>query len=57
MVPYVKMDKNASVKVEIRSLQARKLIDKTLKLADQPGKRSITKSLSLSLSRNLPVSI
>ncbi|GFZ16878.1 hypothetical protein Acr_26g0001480 [Actinidia rufa] len=38
--PYVKMDKSASVKVEIRSRQARKLIDKTLKVADRPGKRS-----------------
>ncbi|KAL6964143.1 hypothetical protein U1Q18_035202 [Sarracenia purpurea var. burkii] len=36
--PYVKMDKSASVKVEIRSRQARKLIDKTLKVADSPGK-------------------
>ncbi|KAI8027271.1 hypothetical protein LOK49_LG02G03302 [Camellia lanceoleosa] len=36
--PYIKMDKSASVKVEIRSRQARKLIDKTLKVADRPGK-------------------
>ncbi|KAF7811094.1 Cyclin-dependent kinase [Senna tora] len=36
--PYVKMDKSASVKVEIRSRKARKLIDKTLKAADRPGK-------------------
>ncbi|XP_057488876.1 uncharacterized protein LOC130785785 [Actinidia eriantha] len=40
--PYVKMDKSASVKVEIRSRQARKLIDKTLKVADRPGKRTIS---------------
>ncbi|KAK5770524.1 uncharacterized protein LOC108463556 [Gossypium arboreum] len=40
--PYIKMDKSASVKVEIRSRKARKLIDKTLKVADQPGKRSIS---------------
>ncbi|KAL2537275.1 Uncharacterized protein Fot_18666 [Forsythia ovata] len=40
--PYVKMDKSASVKVEIRSKKARKLIDKTLKVADQPGKRTIS---------------
>ncbi|KAH7865412.1 hypothetical protein Vadar_006349 [Vaccinium darrowii] len=40
--PYVKMDKSASVKVEIRSRQARKLIDKTLKVADHPGKRAIS---------------
>ena len=32
--PYVKMDKSASVKVEIRSRKARKLIEKTLKAAD-----------------------
>ncbi|XP_020243000.1 uncharacterized protein LOC109821227 [Asparagus officinalis] len=35
---YVKMDKTASVKVEIQSRHARKLIDKTLMAADQPGK-------------------
>ncbi|KAJ4824329.1 hypothetical protein Tsubulata_004290 [Turnera subulata] len=40
--PYIKMDKSASVKVEIRSRKARKLIDKTLKVADRPGKRSIS---------------
>ncbi|XP_052194062.1 uncharacterized protein LOC127802349 [Diospyros lotus] len=40
--PYVKMDKSASIKVEIRSRQTRKLIDKTLKGADRPGKRSIS---------------
>ncbi|KAL0422513.1 UNVERIFIED_CONTAM: hypothetical protein Slati_3274200 [Sesamum latifolium] len=39
--PYVKMDKSASVKVEIRSRKARKLIDKTLKAADRPGKKQI----------------
>lgn len=31
--PYVKIDKSASVKVEIRSRKARKLIEKTLKVA------------------------
>ncbi|XP_074286045.1 uncharacterized protein LOC141611416 [Silene latifolia] len=36
--PYIKMDKSASVKVEIRSRKARQLIDKTLKSADRPGK-------------------
>ena len=36
--PYIKMDKSASVKVEIRSRKARQLIDKTLKAADSPGK-------------------
>ncbi|KAK8529822.1 hypothetical protein V6N12_060590 [Hibiscus sabdariffa] len=40
--PYVKMDKSSSVKVEIRSRKARKLIDKTLKAADRPGKRTIS---------------
>ncbi|KAB2636068.1 hypothetical protein D8674_026602 [Pyrus ussuriensis x Pyrus communis] len=39
--PYIKMDKSSSVKVEIRSKKARKLIDKTLKAADRPGKRPI----------------
>lgn len=29
--PYMKMDKSASVKVEIRSRKARQLTDKTLK--------------------------
>ncbi|KAF4383611.1 hypothetical protein CsatB_005969 [Cannabis sativa] len=39
---YIKMDKSSSVKVEIRSRKARKLIDKTLKVADRPGKRTVT---------------
>ncbi|KAI3445874.1 hypothetical protein Pfo_002539 [Paulownia fortunei] len=39
--PYVKMDKSASVKVEIRSRKARKLIDKTLKAADRSGKKQV----------------
>ncbi|XP_021827491.1 uncharacterized protein LOC110768116 [Prunus avium] len=39
--PYIKMDKSSSVKVEIRSKKARKLIDKTLKAADRLGKRPI----------------
>ncbi|XP_075518333.1 uncharacterized protein LOC142552530 [Primulina tabacum] len=38
--PYLKMDKSASVKVEIRSRKARKIIEKTLKSADLPGKPS-----------------
>ncbi|KAG6793074.1 hypothetical protein POTOM_002258 [Populus tomentosa] len=33
--PYIKMDKSASVRVEIRSRKARKLIDKTLQVADR----------------------
>ncbi|XP_060667652.1 uncharacterized protein LOC107434357 [Ziziphus jujuba] len=40
--PYIKMDKSSSVKVEIRSRKARKLIDKTLKVADRPSKRAIS---------------
>ncbi|KAL4181742.1 hypothetical protein AMTRI_Chr12g272590 [Amborella trichopoda] len=39
--PYIKMDKSSSVKVEIKSRRARKLIEKTLEVADQPGKKSI----------------
>lgn len=38
---YLKMDKSASVKVEIRSRKARQLIDKTLQAADRPGKSSL----------------
>ncbi|KAL1534491.1 hypothetical protein AAHA92_30665 [Salvia divinorum] len=40
--PYIKMDKSASVKVEIRSRQARKIIDRTLKTADRPGKKHLS---------------
>ncbi|KAL3843844.1 hypothetical protein ACJIZ3_001247 [Penstemon smallii] len=40
--PYVKMDKSASVRVEIRSRKARKLITKTLKAADKPGKAPLS---------------
>ncbi|RDY04321.1 hypothetical protein CR513_11979, partial [Mucuna pruriens] len=40
--PYIKMDKSASVKVEIRSRKARKLIEKTLKAADTPGNRTLS---------------
>ncbi|XP_039058596.1 uncharacterized protein LOC120202197 [Hibiscus syriacus] len=40
--PYIKMDKSSSVKVEIRSRKARKLIDNTLKAADRPGKRTLS---------------
>ncbi|CAI0385567.1 unnamed protein product [Linum tenue] len=36
------MDKSASVRVEIRSRKARQLIDKTLKVADRPGKRTLS---------------
>ncbi|XP_059298326.1 uncharacterized protein LOC132051034 [Lycium ferocissimum] len=38
---YMKMEKSSSVKVEIRSKKARKLVEKTLQAADRPGKRSL----------------
>ncbi|KAE8670029.1 serine carboxypeptidase-like 18 [Hibiscus syriacus] len=40
--PYIKMDKSSSVKVEIRSRRARELIDRTLRAADCPGKRTVS---------------
>ncbi|XP_004511322.1 uncharacterized protein [Cicer arietinum] len=40
--PYMKMDKSASVKVEIRSRKARKIIEKTLKAADNPRNLNLT---------------
>ncbi|KAJ1402841.1 hypothetical protein SESBI_27678 [Sesbania bispinosa] len=40
--PYIKMDKSASVKVEIHSRKAQKIINKTLKAADRPGNRAIS---------------
>ncbi|GAB2268084.1 hypothetical protein Dimus_003063 [Dionaea muscipula] len=43
--PYVKMDKSASVKVEIRSRKARKLIDKTLKAADRPELQNLNHAI------------
>nr|GEW30531.1 hypothetical protein [Tanacetum cinerariifolium] len=39
--PYVKLDKSRSVKMQIRSSKAQKLIDKTLRAADRPGKHSL----------------
>ncbi|EYU37559.1 hypothetical protein ABFS83_02G045300 [Erythranthe nasuta] len=39
--PYVKMDKSASVRVEIRSRKAKNIITKTLKAADRPGKKQL----------------
>ncbi|KAK1323642.1 hypothetical protein QJS10_CPA02g00087 [Acorus calamus] len=36
--PYVKMDKSSSVKVEIKSKKAKKLINQTLQVADRPDK-------------------
>ncbi|CAN8258743.1 unnamed protein product [Cochlearia groenlandica] len=39
--PYIKMDKSSSVRVEIRRKKTRDLIDKTLKVADRPPKRSL----------------
>ena len=40
--PYIKMDKSSSVKVEIRSRKAKKLIEKAMRAADRPGKRTIS---------------
>ncbi|ONK69437.1 uncharacterized protein A4U43_C05F22880 [Asparagus officinalis] len=37
---YDKMDKTESMRVEIRSKKARKLIADTLKIADSPGRKS-----------------
>ncbi|KAL4363890.1 hypothetical protein GQ457_04G003080 [Hibiscus cannabinus] len=48
--PYVKMDKSSSVKVEIRSRKARKLIDKTLKAADRPGKQPCNNAIFVNSS-------
>lgn len=39
--PYRKMDKSDSMRIEARSKRAQKLIAKTLKAADQPGKKDI----------------
>ncbi|CAH8261080.1 unnamed protein product [Arabidopsis lyrata] len=39
--PYIKMDKSSSVRVAIRRKKTRDLIDKTLKVADRPGKRTL----------------
>ncbi|AEE76272.1 hypothetical protein AtNW77_Chr3g0178201 [Arabidopsis thaliana] len=38
---YIKMDKSSSVRVAIRRKKTRDLIDKTLKVADRPGKRTL----------------
>ncbi|KAF8050619.1 hypothetical protein N665_1922s0005 [Sinapis alba] len=40
--PYIKMDKSSSVRVEIRRKKTRDLINKTLKIADRPGKRALS---------------
>ncbi|MCL7034500.1 hypothetical protein MKW94_008946 [Papaver nudicaule] len=40
--PYIKMDKCASVRVQIRSTRAKKLIEKTMKAADSPRKINIS---------------
>lgn len=39
--PYVKMEKSSSIKLEIMKQRTRRLIDETLKAADNPGKTSI----------------
>lgn len=46
------MDKSASVRVEIRSRKAKKIIDKTLKAADRPGKAQLWSSFSFLFFRN-----
>ncbi|KAL5582022.1 hypothetical protein UlMin_014464 [Ulmus minor] len=38
--PYDKIEKSESMRVEIRSRKARKLIEKTLKIADSPTTKS-----------------
>ncbi|KAJ9147403.1 hypothetical protein P3X46_029580 [Hevea brasiliensis] len=38
--PYDKMDKSESMRIEIRSRKARKLIEETLKIADSPKSRT-----------------
>ncbi|KAJ1443052.1 hypothetical protein SESBI_00328 [Sesbania bispinosa] len=40
--PYDKMEKSESMRVEIRSRKARKLIEETLKIADSPKSRTFT---------------
>ncbi|KAI3452139.1 hypothetical protein Pfo_008804 [Paulownia fortunei] len=40
--PYNKIEKSESMRVEIRSRKARKLIEDTLKIADSPKTRSYT---------------
>ncbi|KAL2329728.1 hypothetical protein Fmac_017309 [Flemingia macrophylla] len=39
---YDKMEKSESMRVEIRSKKARKLIEETLKIADSPKSRAFT---------------
>lgn len=40
--PYDKIEKSESMRVEIRSKKARKLIEQTLQIADSPKTRSYT---------------
>ncbi|ESW11335.1 hypothetical protein PHAVU_008G021300 [Phaseolus vulgaris] len=40
--PYDKMEKSESMRVEIRSRKAKKLIEETLKIADSPKSRTFT---------------
>lgn len=40
--PYDKMEKSDSMRVEIRSRKARKLIEETLKIADSPKSKTFT---------------
>lgn len=45
--PYDKIEKSESMRVEIRSKKARKLIEQTLQIADSPKTRSYTFQLLL----------
>ncbi|KAM7516640.1 hypothetical protein LguiA_006223 [Lonicera macranthoides] len=38
--PYDKIEKSESMRIEIRSKKARKLVEETLKIADSPKTRS-----------------
>ncbi|KAG9159648.1 hypothetical protein Leryth_013629 [Lithospermum erythrorhizon] len=39
--PYEKVEKSDSMRVELRSRKARKIIEETLKVADSPKTRSV----------------
>ncbi|KAK1269103.1 hypothetical protein QJS04_geneDACA006775 [Acorus gramineus] len=39
--PYEKIEKSESMRVEIRSRRARKLIEETLRIADSPRNKSL----------------
>lgn len=39
---YVKLNKSSSFKIQIRRKKMRELIDQTLEVADEPGKRTLS---------------